>query len=193
MWWLATVPTQTNSPIQETFVDSTHSVLEEDNGPEPQENPSVPFVIGVHPTQFFSVGITGGGTVSSTNGGYVGIESSISRVYGNRMMGLSTDVVLDSALSGASITIGPKVGVLMLTMDGGVGVRSDVDFTEPVELGMYGRVGLNLGLGGVYYRMGWWPESDELSVMHHIGVSIKSHSNLDMNREPPMSKHWRMM
>lgn len=185
MWWLATVPTQTNSPIQETFVDSTHSVLEEDNGPEPQENPSVPFVIGVHPTQFFSVGITGGGTVSSTNGGYVGIESSISRVYGNRMMGLSTDVVWDSALSGASITIGPKVGVLMLAMDGGVGVRSDVDFTEPVELGMYGRVGLNLGLGGVYYRMGWWPESDELSVMHHIGVSIKIPQQLGYEPRTP--------
>jgi len=173
MWWLATIPTQTDSPIQLTFVEATRSLFEDNKDLELQKKSSKPFVIGVHPTQFFSVGMTGGGTVSSTNGGYVGIESSLSRVYGNRLVGLSTDVVWDSALNGASMTIGPRVGVLMLAIDGGLGVRSGVDFTESVDVGMYGRVGLNLGLGGMYYRMGWWPESDELSVMHHVGVSIK--------------------
>jgi len=188
LWWLTTITTQTDSPIQVTVVDSIDSALEKDNGSEPQENPSMPFVIGVHPTHFFSVGMTGGGTVSSTNGGYIGIESSMSRVHGNRLLGLSADVVWDSALNGASMTIGPKVGLLMLAMDGGLGVRSDFDFTESVELGMYGRVGLNLGLGGLYYRMGWWPESDELSVMHHVGVSIKIPQQLGYKPRTPYNQ-----
>ena len=185
MWWLTTIPTQIDVSIQPIQVEKTVSGLEEIKASESQEKPSVPFVIGVRPKKFLSVGMTGGGTVSSTNGGYVGIESSMSRVYGNRLLGLSADVVWDSALNGASMTIGPKVGLLIFAFDTGLGVRSDFDLKEPVELGVVARVGLNLGLGGVYYRMGWWPQSDELSVMHHVGVSVKIPQQLGYEPRTP--------
>ena len=192
MWWLTTISTQTGIPRPVVVVESVSIVgegverrieslseeklegnVEAGTVLESEDDRLVPFVIGVHPTTFVSLGMTGGVSMSTNNGGYVGAEASVSRVYGNRLFGLSTDVMWDSALKGASMTIGPKVGVLMLAVDSGLGVRSGFDFTEPVEVGMYGRAGLNLGLGGLYYRVSWWPQSDELSVVHHLGVSIK--------------------
>ena len=67
------------------------------------------------------------------NGGFVGLETSLSRVNGNRLLGLSGDVLWDTGLGGVSATIGPRIGVLMLAMDGGISVRND--FTSPVDTG----------------------------------------------------------
>ena len=42
-----------------------------------------------------------------TNGGFVGVETSLSRVNGNRLLGLSGDVLWDTGLDGVSATVGP--------------------------------------------------------------------------------------
>ena len=45
------------------------------------------------------------------NGGFVGLES-LSRVNGNRLLGLSGDVLWDTGLGGVSATIGPRIGAV---------------------------------------------------------------------------------
>lgn len=37
MWWLATIPTQTDSPIQLTFVEATRSLFEDNKDLELQK------------------------------------------------------------------------------------------------------------------------------------------------------------
>ena len=136
-----------------------------------QELRPQPFQIGVQPDVFWSVGGTSGLSLSSNNGVYAGVETSLSRVNGNRLIGLATDAIWDSGLQGVSATVGPRVGLLMFAMDGGVSIRSD--FVDPVETGGQLRVLLNLGFGTVYYRTGFWPNTDELSTVHQLGMSLK--------------------
>lgn len=130
-----------------------------------------PFQIGIQPDVFLAVGGTSGISLSSVNGGFIGIETSLSRVNGNRLLGLSADVLWDTGLGGVSATVGPRVGALMLAMDGGIGVRSDL--MSPADIGAQLRLLLNLGFGTVYYRAGFWPDTDELSTVHQIGFGLK--------------------
>ena len=148
---------------EETGLDTTESLM--------QEVPESAFEIGVQPDVFFAVGGTSGISLSSVNGGFVGLETSLARVHGNRLVGLSGDVLWDTGLGGMSATLGPRVGVLMLAMDGGVSVRSD--FENPPEMGSQLRLLLNLGFGTMYYRVGFWPNTDELSSVHQIGFGLR--------------------
>ena len=147
----------------EIGLDSTETLV--------QELQEQPFQIGVQSDVFLALGGTSGISLSSVNGGFVGLEASLSRVNGNRLLGLSGDALWDTGLGGVSATVGPRVGVLMLAMDGGIGVRSD--FTNPVEIGAQLRWLVNLGFGTVYYRAGFWPNADELSSVHQIGFGLK--------------------
>ena len=141
------------------------------NESQMQEVSEQSFQIGVQPDMFLAVGATSGMSFSSVNGGFVGLETSLSRVNGNRLLGLSGDVLWDTGLGGVSATIGPRIGVLMLAMDGGISVRND--FTSPVDTGAQLRWLVNLGFGTMYYRTGFWPNTDELSIVHQIGFGLK--------------------
>ena len=129
------------------------------------------FQVGVEPTTFLSFGATSGLSLSSNNGLFVGLESAISRVNGNRLFGLSGDVLWDTGLDGVSATIGPRVGLLIVSVDGGVSVRHD--FEGAVEVGSQLRAICNLGFGSMYYRVGFWPETEALSTVHQLGISLK--------------------
>lgn len=129
------------------------------------------FQVGVEPKIFVSFGAMSGVSMSSTNGGFVGVETAMSRVNGNRLVGLSADVLWDSGLGGVSAMMGPRVGLLMIAVDGGVGVRHNFDGTS--EVGSQLRALCNLGIGSIYYRVGFWPESEELSTVHQLGISVK--------------------
>jgi len=129
------------------------------------------FQVGVEPRVFVSFGGMSGVSISSVNGGFVGLEAAVSRVNGNRLVGLSGDVLWDSGLGGVSATMGPRVGLLMAALDGGVSVRQDFDGT--LEVGSQLRAICNLGVGSFYYRAGFWPNADELSTVHQLGISIK--------------------
>ena len=129
------------------------------------------FEVGVKPRVFVSLGATSGLSVSSTNGGFVGLETGVSRVNGNRLVGFSGDVLWDSGLGGLVATVGPRVGLLVLAVDGGISVRQDVD--QSSEVGVQLRTLLNLGIGSMYYRVGLWPEAEELSTVHQLGMSLR--------------------
>tara|TARA_B100001093_G_scaffold504166_1_gene559575 strand:+ start:209 stop:733 length:525 start_codon:yes stop_codon:yes gene_type:complete len=129
------------------------------------------FEVGVRPRVFVSLGATSGLSVSSQNGGFVGLETAVSRVNGNRLVGLSGDVLWDSGLGGFSSTVGPRVGLLVVAVDGGISVRQEIEGTP--EVGAQVRTLLNLGIGTMYYRVGFWPESEDLSTVHQLGVSLR--------------------
>ncbi len=129
------------------------------------------FQVGVEPKVFVSLGATSGASISSTNGGFVGLETTVSRVNGNRLVGLSGDVLWDTGLGGIAATLGPRVGLLILAADGGISVRQDFDGV--LEVGSQLRAICNLGIGSIYYRAGFWPQSEELSTVHQLGISIK--------------------
>ena len=130
-----------------------------------------PFTIGVDPKTFVSFGGTSGLSLASEHGIFTGVEASIARVNGNRSIGINGDVLWDTVLQGASISVGPRFGVLMFALDGGVGLRTDFD--AGVELGSYIRTSLNLGFVSTHYRFGLWPEADELATVHQLGVSLR--------------------
>ena len=129
------------------------------------------FEIGVKPRVFVSLGATSGLSISSQNGGFVGFETAVSRVNGNRLVGLSGDVLWDSGLRGFSATVGPRVGLLVGAVDGGISVRQEIEGAP--EVGAQLRTLLNLGIGSMYYRVGFWPESEELSTVHQLGLSLR--------------------
>ena len=129
------------------------------------------FQVGVEPHIFLSVGGTSGLSVSSNNGAFIGVETALSRINGNRLMGLSADALWDTGLGGVSATVGPRFGVLMFAIDGGISVRHDFD--RPTEVGSQIRTLLNLGFGSIYYRVGFWPSAEELSTVHQFGFSLK--------------------
>lgn len=129
------------------------------------------FQVGVEPKMFVSFGVESGMSISSANGGFLGLETSMSRVNGNRLVGLSGDVLWDTGLDGISATIGPRVGLLLFAVDGGVGFRHKFD--SSIDVGSQVRVLLNLGIGTVYYRAGFWPDAEELSTVHQLGISVK--------------------
>ena len=129
------------------------------------------FEVGVRPRVFVSFGATSGLSVSSTNGGFIGLETGVSRVNGNRLVGLSGDVLWDSGLGGFSATVGPRVGLLVFAVDGGISVRQDA--VRASEMGAQLRTLLNFGIGSMYYRVGFWPEAEELSTVHQLGVSLR--------------------
>ena len=149
--------------------------------PEIEQHDEVaqPFQIGVQPDYFLAVGGIGGISLSSVNGSFVGIETSLSRVHGNRLLGLSGDIVWDNSLNGVTATIGPRMGMLVFAMDGGISIRSQL--STPAEIGGQLRFLLNLGVGTVYYRTGFWPIPDELSTVHQIGFGIRFPQRLGYN------------
>ena len=144
------------------------SDVEQDQSQEVQ-TPS--FQVGVKPNVFLSFGGTSGLSVSSSNGGFVGVETSLSRIHGNRLVGLTGDLLWDSGFGGLTATVGPRVGALVFALDGGVAVRSD--FEQPPAVGAQVRTLLNLGFGSMYYRVGFWPDAAELSTVHQLGVGMK--------------------
>ena len=142
------------------------------------------FQIGKRPGTFLSVGALGGvGFVEPdeqdgrATGGYGGLEATAARVNGSRSFGLTSDVVLDSA-QGVVLTVGPKVGVWALHVDGGLSVR--VPLSDPTtqsqervqsRYGLYTKGSVNLGLGTFYYRTLWGNES--LRTVHQVGLSVR--------------------
>ena len=138
---------------------------------QPENVQTQSFQVGVEPNVFLSFGGTSGLSLSSTNGGFVGVETTLSRVYGNRLVGLTGDVLWDTGFGGLTATVGPRVGVLVFALDGGVGLRSDFDMSPTV--GGQVRTMLNLGFGSLYYRVGFWPGAVELSTVHQLGFGIK--------------------
>ena len=129
------------------------------------------FEVGVKPRVFVSLGATSGLSLSSESGVFVGLESGVSRVNGNRLFGLSGDILWDSGLGGFSATVGPRVGILVIALDGGISVRQKIE--RSAEVGAQLRTMLNFGIGSMYYRVGFWPESEELSTVHQLGVSLR--------------------
>ena len=119
----------------ETGLDSTENQIQE---------VSDPFQIGVQPDGRSLLAVPVGMSFSTENGGFVGVETSLSRVNGNRLLGISGDVLWDTGLD-VSATVGPRIGVFMLAMDGGIGLRSD--FESPADIGAQLRFLLNVGFG----------------------------------------------
>lgn len=138
---------------------------------QPQVTQTPSFQVGVKPNVFLSFGGTSGLSVSSSNGGFVGVETSLSRIHGNRLVGLTGDLLWDSGFGGWTATVGPRIGTLVFALDGGVSVRSNFDM--PPEIGSQVRALLNLGFGSMYYRVGFWPDAAELSAVHQLGIGIK--------------------
>lgn len=148
--------------------------LESVSGAEQEQSQATPapsFQVGVKPNVFLSFGGTSGLSVSSSNGGFVGGEASLSRIHGNRLVGLTGDVLWDTGFGGLTATVGPRIGALVFALDGGVSVRSN--FELPPTVGSQVRALLNLGFGSMYYRVGFWPGAAELSTVHQLGVGIK--------------------
>lgn len=144
--------------------------------PKPEVNktnvdtPEQPFEIGVHPKTFVSVGGTGGVGVSDNKGVFAGLSATVSRVNGNSLIGATSDLTWDASSNQLVATVGPRVGKLMVALDGGLAVRSD--FTES-EMGGQVRGSLNLGLGSVYIRTMLWPQTDGgVSAVTQLGFSV---------------------
>lgn len=128
---------------------------------------SEPYVIGVRPKTYLNIGGASGLSVSNGTGLYAGGAFGVSRVKGNHTLGVSTELFYDSNLKGLTGTLGPKVGLLIGELDGGVVMNTGSDLTT---WGGYARLGLNFGLASSYYRV---LVLSERTTTHHIGVTLK--------------------
>ncbi len=126
-----------------------------------------PFVVGAKPQTFWSIGGTTGGAVSDDWGGFVGLETGLSTVKGNRLLGVQSDLFYDTTQQNVVASIGPKVGVLMLNVDGGLAVSSNL--SDITRVGGYGRLSMNFGVFAGYYRFNVWGED----TLQQFGISIK--------------------
>ena len=92
---------------------------------------------------------------------------------------LFANVFYDFAQQDTTITIGPRIGKMVLGVDGGLGVR--LGGADQIELGQQFRAIFNLGIASVYYRYGIWSEENT----HQVGLTIKIPTIL--NYEPRLA------
>lgn len=128
---------------------------------------SEPYVIGVRPKTYFNIGGTSGVSFSDGKGLYAGGTLGVSRVKGNHTLGVSTEWLYDSNLTGLTGTLGPKVGLLMGELDGGAVMNTGADSTT---WGGYARLSLNFGILSSHYRV---LVLTKQSPVNHIGVTLK--------------------
>lgn len=131
-----------------------------------------PFSFGSPPQKYLSTGLTTGASFTpSGNGVYLGGECNYVRLKKQFWMGVYTDAVYDFGQAAATVTLGPKIGLLAFGLDGGLGLRTNLK--DQTELGFQTRAMLNLGLFSLYYRYGGWPDSGVITSTHQTGISLK--------------------
>ena len=133
-----------------------------------------PYSFGFPAQKMFNTGLTAG--VSQR--GFMGLECNYSVVKKSIWMGVYSDVFYDFDQQDTTITIGPRIGKMVLGVDGGLGIR--LGGVDQIELGQQFRALFNLGIASVYYRYGIWSEENT----HQIGLTIKIPTIL--NYEPRM-------
>ncbi len=136
------------------------------------------FQIGKRPGTFLSVGALGGlgftaqdGQRDAVSSVYAGLEATASRVNGSRSLGLTSDVAFDTT-QGMVLTVGPKVGIWAVHVDGGMAVRVPLgEASNQGRYGVYTKGSLNLGLGSLYYRTLW--ANENFQTVHQVGLSLR--------------------
>ena len=123
------------------------------------------YVIGVRPKTYLSIGTTSGVSMSNGTGVFVGGMTGISRVRGNHLLGVTTECLYDSNVSGVMGTLGPKLGLLIGEVDLGFAFSTG----HKSSRGGYIRAGMNFGVVSVNYRILMLSEAP----IHHIGMSLK--------------------
>ena len=92
--------------------------------------------------------------------------------------GLYTDALYDFGNGNTMITLGPKVGMYIIGLDGGIGIV--LDPKDQRNLQMQGRFLLTFGVFSMYYRYGGRLDTDVRT--HQTGLSIKM--PFPLNYEP---------
>ena len=131
-----------------------------------------PYSFGFPVQKMFNTGLTTG----ISQRGFVGLECNYSVVKKSAWMGVYSDVFYDFAQQDTTITIGPRIGKMVLGVDGGLGIR--LGGVDQIELGQQFRALFNLGIASVYYRYGIWSEENT----HQIGLTIKIPTILNYER-----------
>ena len=138
-----------------------------------------PYSFGVPPQRYFNTGVTAGSSFSSLGKGrFLGIECNYVRSNKGMWAGLYTDALYDFGNGNTMITIGPKIGMYIIGLDGGIGIV--LDPKDQRDLQMQGRILLTFGVFSMYYRYGIRMDTD-IST-HQIGLSIKM--PFPLNYEP---------
>lgn len=125
-------------------------------------------------TEFFlPFGLTTGASFGSKGtGGFLGGELSAVWLNEGLWGGLYADAFFDFGESATSVTAGPELGLGVLGVDGGVGVRFGRE--DDPEIGAQGRVMLSLaGAFTLFGRYGFWPDSKGAEHVFQVGVLIK--------------------
>lgn len=122
------------------------------------------FTIGARPAWYVLGGVTGGATVTSDRGGYVGGELSVARLNEGRWFGLYGDGYYDFGIKRTYTTGGIELGYKMFGIDAGGAARFGGDKVEP---GLTGRLFVTVGILSIYGRYAWF---DALRNDHVVQV-----------------------
>jgi len=130
-----------------------------------------PFTIGSRPAWFLLGGVTSGGTVAlADRGAYVGGELSVARLRDGTYVGLYADGYYDWGADGTYVTGGLELGRKLIGIDGGAALRLA---GGERELGVTGRLGVSLGLFGLYARYAYFPDAMADDHVVQVGVALK--------------------
>ena len=112
-----------------------------------------PYSFGVIPKQYVHTGMSTGTSFASNGvGGYLGLEGNYTQFRRNFWMGGYTDVLYDFGQDSILVTAGPRIGKLVLGVDGGLGMRMSAN--KKMELGWQARTMFTTGAFSLYYRFG---------------------------------------
>jgi len=146
-------------------------------------NRAAPFSFGVKPQGYGNLGVTAGASSASTGGGgYLGLECSYIRVKDKFWTGIYADAAYDFGQTATTLTLGPKLGMLALGFDGGLGLRNGVQ--DEMEIGFQARTMITFGIFSTYYRYGGWPSEQGLEAVHQGGVLLKMPFALSYDSRP---------
>jgi hypothetical protein len=115
-------------------------------------------------------GATGGATVTSERGGYLGGELSLVRLRDARFFGFYADGYYDFGISRTYTTGGVELGYKFFGIDGGGAARFGGDRVEP---GVTGRLFLTLGILSLYGRYAFF-DADTNEHVVQVGALLKA-------------------
>lgn len=130
-----------------------------------------PFTIGSRPAWFVLGGVTSGGTVAfADRGAYVGGELSVARLRDGNYVGFYADGYYDWGADGTYVTGGFELGRRFIGIDGGAALRFA---GGERDLGVTGRLGVGVGMVGLYARYAYFGEAMTDEHVLQVGIALK--------------------
>jgi hypothetical protein len=130
-----------------------------------------PFTIGSRPAWFLLGGVTSGGTVAlADRGAFVGGELSLARLRDGNYLGFYADGYYDWGADGTYVTGGLELGRKLVGLDGGAALRLA---GGEREVGVTGRLGVSVGLFGLYARYAYFTGAMADDHVLQVGVAFK--------------------